>query len=46
MTEFTNRIAAAASAFALSLALMAGTVSVPAHSDTNSAAPAATQEMI
>lgn len=32
MTEFANRIAAAATAFALSLALIAGTVSVPATS--------------
>lgn len=37
MTEFTNRIAAAASAFALSLALIAGTVNVPQTSN----APAA-----
>jgi hypothetical protein len=37
MTEFTNRIAAAASALALSLALIAGTVNVPQASN----APAA-----
>lgn len=43
MTAITNRIAAAATAFALSLALIAGTVHTPV---TNSAAPAAMQEMI
>lgn len=43
MTAFANRIAAAATAFALSLALIAGTVHTP---DYNSAAPAAMQEMI
>ncbi|SCY45810.1 hypothetical protein SAMN05660666_01746 [Novosphingobium aromaticivorans] len=42
MTLFTQRIAAAASAFALSLALIAGTVSTPAHQ----AATVALQEMI
>ncbi|MFN3425672.1 MAG: hypothetical protein ACK40C_13305 [Novosphingobium meiothermophilum] len=40
MTEYTNRIASALSAFALSLALIAGTVSVPATPSGN-AAPAA-----
>jgi hypothetical protein len=43
MTDFANRIAAAASAFALSLALIAGTVHTPVNT---SAAPAAMQEMI
>jgi len=43
MTEFANRIAAAASAFALSLALIAGTVHTPANTTS---APAAQQEMI
>lgn len=44
MTAFTNRIAAAASAFALSLALIAGTVHTPVH--TGTAPAAAMQEMI
>jgi len=43
MTEFANRIAAAASAFALSLALIAGTVHTPANTTS---APAVQQEMI
>lgn len=43
MTAITNRIAAAATAFALSLALIAGTVHTPVNT---SAAPAAMQEMI
>lgn len=43
MTDFANRIAAAATAFTLSLALIAGTVAVPAAST----APAAqAQELI
>lgn len=42
MTEFANRIAAAASAFALSLALIAGTVDVPATPGT----PAAQSEAL
>lgn len=42
MTFFAQRIAAAASAFALSLALIAGTVTTPVHN----AAPVAMQEMI
>lgn len=48
MTEFTHRIAAAASAFALSLALIAGTVDVPAPSAAapESADAALIQEMI
>lgn len=44
MTAFANRIAAAATAFTLSLALIAGTVHTPV--ERNSAAPAAMQEMI
>jgi hypothetical protein len=43
MTAITNRIAAAATAFALSLALIAGTVHTPIQ---NRPAPAAMQEMI
>ena len=43
MIEFANRIAAAASAFALSLALIAGTVHTPV---ATTSAPAAMQEMI
>ncbi|MDP3551927.1 MAG: hypothetical protein Q8R81_16225 [Novosphingobium sp.] len=43
MTEFTNRIAAAASAFALSLALIAGTVNVP---QANNAPAAQVQGLI
>lgn len=42
MTTFTQRIAAAATAFTLSLALIAGTVQTPAPMGT----PAAQQEMI
>lgn len=42
MTIFTQRIAAAATAFTLSLALIAGTVHTPAPMGT----PAAQQEMI
>lgn len=43
MTAIAHRIAAATTAFALSLALIAGTVHTPANT---SAAPAALQEMI
>lgn len=46
MSQLLNQFAAAAGAFALSLALIAGTVSVPSHSNLNDAAPAAAQEMI
>ncbi len=46
MSQLINQFAAAAGAFALSLALIAGTVSVPNHSDHNDAASAAAQEMI
>ena len=47
MTAFANRIAAAATAFALSLALIAGTVHTPVYNaNINGAAPAAMQEMI
>jgi hypothetical protein len=42
MTTFAQRITAAATAFALSLALIAGTV----HTQTPNSAPAAVQEMI
>lgn len=42
MTFFAQRIAAAASAFTLSLALIAGTVTTPVHNAT----PVALQEMI
>lgn len=43
MTAIANRIAAAATAFALSLALIAGTVHTPVNTTS---APAAMQEMI
>jgi hypothetical protein len=46
MSQLINQFAAAAGAIALSLALIAGTVSVPSHSNPNDAAPAAAQEMI
>lgn len=46
MRQLFHQFAAATGAFALSLALIAGTVSVPTHSETNGAAPAAAQEMI
>lgn len=46
MRQVIDQFAAAAGAFALSLALIAGTVSVPAHSNQDDAAPAAAQEMI
>ena len=42
MTTFAQRITAAATAFALTLALIAGTV----HTQTPNSAPAAVQEMI
>lgn len=43
MTALTNRIAAATTALALSLALIAGTVHTPVNTTS---APAAMQEMI
>lgn len=43
MTAFANRIAAATTALALSLALIAGTVHTPVNTTS---APAAMQEMI
>ncbi|NLR70953.1 hypothetical protein HGI47_08715 [Novosphingobium sp. ERN07] len=46
MRQLIDQFAAAAGAFALSLALIAGTLSVPAHSSHDDAAPAAAQEMI
>lgn len=46
MSQLIDQIGAAVGAFALSLALIAGTVSVPSHSNLNDAASAAPQEMI
>lgn len=46
MRAHLDRIAAAVGAFALSLALIAGTTSVPTDYTNDSAALAATQEMI
>lgn len=46
MSQLFDQVAAAASALALSFALIAGTVNVPVHSSQTDTTPAATQEII